>query len=283
MSSHASTLVLIMLALGPTSVSFASADQPAAVDPTALVRRATEHRIDASQTHHPQRYLLRKTDGLRDNTKDIIETRDGAVARLVALHGQPLDAQANQTELERLNTLANHPEIQEHRHQREKKDEDRVNRLMRLLPDAFLYHLEGLVPCGGGQCYRLSFEPNPHFDPPDLEAGVLRGMAGDVWIDQAQERLTRLNAHLISDVDFGWGVIGKLDKGGTIQLEQADVGGHDWEVTGLKVNMRGKAMMLKSLNFQITEEASHFSRVPDGVDYRKAIQLLEKSGMSSLP
>jgi hypothetical protein len=272
-----------MLALGPTGVSFASANQPAVVDPTALVRRATEHRIDASRTHQPLRYLLHKVDGLRDNTKDIIETRDGAVARLVALHGQPLDAQANQTELDRLNTLANHPEIQEHRHQREKKDEDRVSRLMRLLPDAFLYRFEGLVPCDGGQCYRLSFEPNPHFDPPDLEAGVFRGMAGEVWIDQAQERLVRLNARLISDVDFGWGIIGKLDKGGTIQIEQADVGGHDWEVTSLKVNMRGKAMMLKSLSFQITEEASHFSRVPDGVDYRKAIQHLEESGVSSMP
>jgi hypothetical protein len=42
-------------------------------------------------------------------------------------------------------------------------------------------------------------------------------------------------------------------------------------------------MMLKSLSFQITEEASHFSRVPDGVDYRKAIQLLEESGVSSMP
>jgi hypothetical protein len=283
MSTHASILGLIMLAFGPTRVSFASADQPAAVDPTALVRRATEHRIDASRTHQPLRYLLRKTDGLHDNTKDIIETKDGAVARLIALHGQPLDAQANQTELDRLNTLANHPEIQEHRHQREKKDEDRVNRLMRLLPDAFLYRFEGLVSCGAGQCYRLSFEPNPHFDPPDLEAGIFRGMAGEVWIDQAQERLTRLNARLISDVDFGWGIIGKLDKGGTIQIEQADIGGHDWEVTGLKVNMRGKAMMVKSLNFQITEEASHFSRVPDGVDYRKAIQLLEQPGGLSVP
>ena len=103
-------------------------------------------------------------------------------------------------------------------------------------------------------------------------------MAGEVWIDQAQERLARLDAHLIANVDFGWGILGKLDKGGTILLEQADIGGHDWEVTALKVNMRGKALMVKSLSIQITEEASHFSLVPPAVDYRKAIQLLEKSG-----
>src|SRR5580658_537241 len=294
MSSCTSILGLVLLALAPARASTAPTEPSAPTDPTALVRRATQHRIDASQNHQPLRYLLRKTDGLHDTTKDIIETRDGDVARLVALNGQPLSAQANQAELDRLNNLANHPEIQQHRYQREQKDADRVNRLMRLLPDAFLYRFEDMVPCAAGQCYRLSFSPNPRFDPPDLEAAVFRGMAGEVWIDQAQERLTRLDAHLISNVDFGWGIIGKLDKGGTIQITQADIGGHDWEVTSLKVDMRGKALMVKSLNFEITEQAGHFSLapvagpgmpwgVPRGVDYRKAIQLLEKSGGAIAP
>jgi hypothetical protein len=283
MSACTSILGLILLALAPPWVWSAPTEQSAATDPTALVRRATQYRIDASRNHQPLRYLLRKTDGLHDTTKDIIETRDGDVARLVALDGQPLSAQANQAELDRLNNLANHPEIQQHRYQREQRDADRVNRLMRLLPDAFLYRFEGMVPCAAGQCYRLSFSPNPHFEPPDLEAAIFRGMAGEVWIDQAQERLSRLDAHLISNVDFGWGVIGKLDKGGTIQITQADIGGHDWEVTALKVDMRGKALMVKSLNFQITEQASHFSLAPADVDYRKAIQLLEKSGGAIAP
>jgi hypothetical protein len=60
------------------------------------------------------------------------------------------------------------------------------------------------------------------------------------------------------------------------------------------VDMRGKALMVKSLNFEITEQAGHFSLapvagpgmpwgVPWGVDYRKAIQLLEKSGSAIAP
>lgn len=270
----------ILLVLAPAWILSAPTSQPTPIDATALVRRAIQHRMDANRNHRPLRYLLRKTDGLHDTTKDIIETRDGDVARLVAIHGQPLSAQADQAELDRLNTLAGHPEIQEHRRQREQKDADRVNRLTQLLPDAFLYRFEGMVDCAAGQCYRLSFSPNPNFDPPAIEAAIFRGMAGEVWIDQAQERLTRLDAHLISNVDFGWGIIGKLDKGGTIEIEQADIGGHDWEVTSLKLNMKGKALMVKSLSFQITEQASHFSPVPDGVDYRQAIQLLEKSGGS---
>jgi hypothetical protein len=272
---------LILLALAPAWVWSAQTEQPAAIDATALVRRATQHRMDADRNHRPLRFLLRRTDERHDTTKDIIETKDGDVARLVAINGSPLSVQANQTELDRLNTLANYPEIQEHRHKREQKDADRVNRLMRLLPDAFLYRFKDMVPCAGGQCYRLSFSPNRRFVPPEEEANIFRGMAGEVWIDQAQERLTRLDAHLISDVDFGWGVIGRLDKGGTILLEQADIGGGDWEVTGMKLNLTGKALMFKSLSFRIAEETSHFSPAPPDLDYRKAIKLLEDSTVAS--
>ena len=283
MTIRPSILGLILLALAPAWISSAQPEQPSAIDPTALVRRAVQHRMDAAQNHHPLRYLLRKKDEQHDTTKDIIETNDGAVARLVAINGQPLSAEANQAELERLNTLANHPEIQQHRHRREQKDAERVNRLMRLLPDAFLYRYEGMAPCAAGPCYRLTFSPNPHFAPPDVEASIFRGLAGEVWIDQEQERLTRLDAHVVANVDFGWGLLGKLDKGGTILLEQSDIGGRDWEATGMKLNLTGKALVVKSLNIEITEQASHFSKVPPGVDYRKAIQLLETSGNPTAP
>jgi hypothetical protein len=254
-------------------------------DPAALVRRAIQNRENAAKTHRPLRYLLRKTGEHRDTTKDIIETAQGDVARLIAIDNQPLTAEANQAELDRLNTLANHPEIQEHRRQREQKDADRVDRLMRLLPDGFLYRDEGTSPCPSGQgtCHHLTFSPNPSFEPKDVEANIFRGLAGEVWIDQAQERLARLDAHVIANVDFGWGILGKLDKGGTIQLEQSDIGNHDWELTTLKLNLKGKALMLKPLDIQLTEQASHFSQVPPDVDYRKAIQLLKNSGAPIVP
>jgi hypothetical protein len=268
----AATLLIALLTLAPTA-------QAQSTDPVALVRRAIQNREAAAKTHRSLRYQLRKTSDHRDTTKDIIETDQGDVARLIAIDNRPLTAEANQAELDRLNTLANHPEIQEHRRQREQKDAGRVNRLMRLLPDAFLYRDQGRCPCpsGKGTCHHLTFAPNPTFEPLDVEANIFRGLAGDLWIDQAQERLARLDAHVIASVDFGWGILGKLDKGGTIQLEQSDLGNHDWELTTLKLNLKGKALLLKSLDVQLTEEATHFSQVPPRVDYRKAIQLLEKS------
>jgi hypothetical protein len=95
-----------------------------------------------------------------------------------------------------------------------------------------------------------------------------------LWVDQGQQRLVKLDAHLIADVNFGWGILGKLYKGGSILVEQADVGDQHWEATHMKLDLTGKALMLKSLSFQTTEDASDFHPVPDA-GYKEAIALVE--------
>lgn len=243
-------------------------------DPVALVRRASQNELRASNGAHPYRYRLHKVDDAKITTKEIIETKEGDVARLIAVNDKPLDADAQQAELDRLNNLAAHPELQEHRRKREQEDSDRANKMIRLLPDAFVYHYEGLVNGPNGPCHRLTFHPNPNFDPPDREAEVYHGMAGELWIDKAQERMVKLDAHLIDDVDFGWGILGKLYKGGSILVEQADVGDHHWETTHMKLSLTGKALLFKSLSFQTTEDASNFQPVPAEMGYQGAIKIL---------
>jgi hypothetical protein len=101
-------------------------------------------------------------------------------------------------------------------------------------------------------------------------------MAGELWIDQEQARMVRLDAHLIADVDFGWGVLGRLYKGGSILVEQADVGLHHWETTHMQLNLTGKALMFKSLSFKTQEDESNFHPVPKNIGYRDAIRMLEQ-------
>src|ERR1700722_9634575 len=59
----------------------------------ALVQRAlaTESQAaqDLSHTSHPMRYRLRKTSPRLTSTKEIVETRDGDVARLLSINDQP--------------------------------------------------------------------------------------------------------------------------------------------------------------------------------------------------
>lgn len=257
----------------------ARAQQPAnpssvAENPVTLVRRASQNELNSSGGQ-PYRYKLHKVDNGKSTTKEIVETRkDGDVARLIEWGGKPLTSDANQGEIDRLNNLLAHPEVQEHRHKREQEDSNRADKMIRLLPDAFIYHFEGMVEGPNGPAYRLTMKPNPSFNPPDREAEVYHGMAGELWIDQQQERMVKLDVHLIDDVNFGWGILGKLYKGGSILVEQKDVGNHRWEQTHLGLNLHGKALMFKSLDFVTTEDTSDFTIVPQTWGYQDATKFL---------
>ncbi len=276
--------VLAILILSADSlVIFAqtpSAQPAPAADPGALVRRASQNELHSAGPPYPVRYKLRKQDEKGITTKEIVETKDGDVARLIAKNDKPLTPEEEKAELDRLDTLLHHPEIQEHRHKREQEDSGRADEMIRMLPDAFLYTYLDQVAGPNGPAHRLSFKPNPSFKPPDREGEVYHGMQGEIWIDQGQERIVRLDAHLIDDVNFGWGILGKLYKGGSLVIEQKDVGHRHWEGTLLKLNLTGMALMVKPLSFQTTETSTDFQPVPVNMSYQDAIHLLTSDANS---
>lgn len=264
----------VLFGLMTTATLHLLAQEPPA-DPVALVRSASWNELHASNAGTPFRFELRKQDENGSTTKRIIETKDGDVAMLIAVNDKPLAADRARQERARLDNLLAHPELQTRRHKKEQEDSGRENGMVRLLPDAFLYTYRGIVPTDNGPAYRLSFEPNPKFIPPNREAEVYHGMAGELWIDVAQKRMAKLDAHLIADVNFGWGIVGKLFKGGTILVDQRDVGEHHWEGAHLKLNLNGKILMMKSLTIQSTEDSSKFSPVSNTLTYQDAIRTLE--------
>ena len=249
--------------------------QEAPADPVALVRAASWNELHASNAGTPFRFVIRKQDENGSTTKRVIETKDGDVALLIAVNDKPLTPERAAQEKQRLDNLLAHPDLQARRHKKEMEDSGRENGMVRLLPDAFLYTYRGMVNTENGPAYRLSFQPNPNFIPPNREAEVYHGMAGELWINEAQKRMAKLDAHLISDVNFGWGIVGRLFKGGTILVDQRDVGEHHWEGTHLKLNLTGKILMMKSLTIQSTEDSTDFARVSNTMTYQDAIRMLE--------
>jgi hypothetical protein len=247
------------------------------VDPAKIVRDASYNELHSPKPGRSFSYRQHKVDPKGSVVKQIVETKDGDVARLIEKDGKPLPPEEEQAEIERLNNLLAHPEIQEHRHKKEQEDSARGDEMVRMLPDAFLYTFDGMVEGPSGLCYRLKFRPNPAFTPPDREGEVYHGMVGELWVDQAQLRLAKIDAHLFSDVNFGWGVLGRLYKGGSILVQNADVGLHHWETIHMKLNLQGKLLMLKSVDYSTTEDFSDFKIQPQELGYQEAIRLLQKT------
>jgi len=255
----------------------AALGQPTAITPTqaqALVARALATEVRTAQdASHPMRYRLRKSSPRLTSTKEIAETRDGDVARLISINDQPLSLDDEQREEARLDALLSDPSRQRHRKQSEESDTGIVLKLLRMLPQAFLYEYEGVGQGPSGEVEKFHFRPNPAFSPPDLESQALTAMVGELWIDALQERVTRLEGHLQQDTNYGWGILGKLDKGGWIVLEQGDVGVGQWRIVRFQIKMSLR-ILFKNKDFDSVQEMSQYTPLPASLDYRQAIQML---------
>ena len=268
---------ILLCALTPLLLSCAAKGGAAPEDTpdVSLVKRALAVELQCAQgTQHPMRYRLHKTSPRLSTTKEIFETKEGAVARLVAINEKPLNAADQQKEQDRLDALLADPNRQRHRKQAEDDDLARVSKVLRVLPNAFNYRYIGSSTGPTGKVEKFAFEPNPAFDPPDLETQALTAMAGEIWIDPSQERVARLEGHLVHGVDFGWGILGRLNKDGSIVVEQSEVGDHVWRIVRFQMVMTGR-FVFKTKSFDTTEEESNFTPVPQDLGYAQAIQLLK--------
>jgi hypothetical protein len=246
----------------------------------ALVQQVLQTEIAATQdSSHPMQYRLRKTSPRLSTTKLIVETRDGDVARLVAINNGSLGPEDEQKEASRLQALLNDPSLQRHREQQELSDADKARKIIHALPGAFFYSFVGIAETPQGPSYRLAFEPNPAFDPQDVEAQALKAMAGELWIDVTQHRVTHLEGKRLHDVDYLGGILGKLEQGGTLEMQQADVGNHQWRTTKMVLIMNAR-LLWKTWKLDTTLEMSEYAPVASGMTYQQAIRMLE-SGSSN--
>jgi hypothetical protein len=249
--------------------------QLAQSNPAELMRQAFSNELANSYGHRsPVRYRLRKVNAKSDTTKIIVETTDGGVARLTAVGGQPLSPLQTQQEIDRLQTLLSDPSLEVHRQKSEMGDAERVQKMMRLLPTAFLYQSAGSAEAADGRMIRLTFEPNPKFSPPDFESRLLTGIRGEIWIAPEDLRVVRVQGRVFRPVDFGWGVLGSLYPGATIQIDQSKTPTCGWQLAHLGLHFRGKALIFKTLRVDVEETASDYEPVPRGWNYKDAVRWL---------
>jgi hypothetical protein len=245
----------------------------AAGDP-GIVEHALENELSAAQdTDHPMQYRLRKSTPRLTSTRQIIETKDGAVARLLTINDNSLTPADRQKDDARLNALLADPSRQRKRRQSEQDDTGRALKVLRALPKAFVYQFAGSETNGPDTLEKYSFTPNPKFSSADLELMVLTAMSGTLTVDATHARVVRLEGHLQQDVDIGWGILGRLNRGGWITIEQADVGGGVWRIVRFQMAMSGR-VFFKTRSFDTVEEESQFAPVPVGMTYQQAIQVL---------
>jgi hypothetical protein len=261
------------------SVSSEAPPPPLPPDANQYIREIVNHEISADATDHSHwRYRIHREDEKGTQDRDVIETKDGQLARTLLINGKPLTPEQRAADETRMKKLVEDAAERAKREKRSKDDEDKLVQMFKAIPDAFVFKYDGEE---NGQV-RLTFFPNPHYDAPNRELQVFRALSGKMWIDRAAGRLTRMDGSLFEDVTFGWGILGRLNKGGTFSVIQNRVGEKHWEITSLDVKMSGHAVIFKSINVKQLQRLSDFRRVSDGLTIAQAYQLLQKGADNSI-
>jgi hypothetical protein len=235
-----------------------------------LVREVVYNELNDHVSHGYWRYWVESQSPKESLREEFIETAEGPISRIELINGQPLDAEGRQLEQAHLHRLLNSP-AEQARHREEYDDnENRVGRIVALLPDAFIYEYAGEE----NGCYRLRFRPNPDYSAHSIEARIFHAMNGDLWVNAKYKRMVRLDGHLKEDVSFGYGILGRLYQGGWFSLQRTQVSSTDWKTQRFELHMNGRAILFKIIAHEFSELRSGFVPVAARLDLIKGAALL---------
>jgi hypothetical protein len=189
-----------------------------------------------------------------------IETVDGPVHRLLSVDGhEPSPSERDQND-KRLHELTQNPRARLELKKNSQADEKLLTDLLRVMPDAFLFEDQGTLE----SFEKLTFSPNPTYKPKTNEEKVLHAMRGVILIDRDEKRLARLSATLTQQVDFGYGIIGHLRKGGTVDVNRIQLARGIWKTSSFRIDIQGRFVFFKTISKQQDEAHSDFKSVaPD--------------------
>jgi hypothetical protein len=217
-------------------------------------------------------YRLEKEQYGKKQVKEIIETKECSLSRLLSINDRPLTAKQQEEEDQRVRELMTSRGAQQKLRRAPDAETLQGRRLFKMLPDAFVFNYVGCE----GNLVKLSFRPNPSFHPPSLEARVFHDMEGEMWVDCKQERLAAFDGHLTQAVKFGFGLLGQLDRGGHFEVRQAEVIPGHWDMTTMNLEMTGKALLFKSIAVQKRENHRDFQQVSDDLTLTQAADILNR-------
>ena len=213
--------------------------------------------------------LIEKRAGKQTLTEVQIETKDGPLYRLLAIDGTALNRGQRQQDDARIGRLMTDPRSLLKLKQAQEEDELKLEKLMSLMPEAFVYDYDGVEE----NLLRVKFSPNPKYSPPTYEARVVHSLAGTILIDSEQKRLAKVAGHLTDRVEFGYGLLGRIDSG-TVELGRVAVGPQEWKTAFINIHFSGRAVIFKTINKEQYERRSDFRAVSSDLSLADAKDLL---------
>lgn len=193
-------------------------------------------------------YLEDDRTGENDRTYEVTMILGSPYRRLIRVNGMALSPQAEQKELRRLEDARQQrrSESQAARKARIAKydaERKRDHLLMEQLTKAFDFTLSGQENVASREVYVLQAVPRNGYTPPNMEARVLRGMEGELWIDKLTFQWVKVIARVIHPVSIA-GLLARVEPGTYFELEKMPVTKDIWLPKHFAMKSRARILSL---------------------------------------
>jgi len=233
------------------------------------------HRSDAADAmyarteHWVERKQAADAEPVQDRVSCVYPTGTGTVKVVLAEFGKQVTPEKYRDELRELEqdlVWALNPE-EEQQHQRVEKWKKRTAERYRAV-EAFRneYEMSWLGtetaqdPAGPRTLTKLLLDPRPGTDSGSIATELLAASRLTLWVDAETGAVVRLDAELVRDLLFGGGLLGKINKGGRVHIEQLQVAPGIWLPRVTSSQVEGRKLFTHEESVR-TVEASDFLRV----------------------
>lgn len=210
----------------------------------------------------------------QDIVREQVETAKGPIYRVMEDNGSPLDADQRHEEDRRLERLLASPSAMAQVEREHLQDEDRLQKIMEMIPSAFLFSYAGPP---SGDIIKISFRPDPAFQPASYEARVIHALGGTLTVNLRLKRMVEMDGKVLHRVNFGYGILGFVEKGGTYCIRRVQVSPAHWKTSLVDVHVHGRILLFADVDKQQRESRSGFHPVPHNISLQQAKTLLDEA------
>ena len=255
---------------------------PSSLTPKQWATDAANNEVKVLQYERSYlRYQIHQVDAKGDQVREVVESKDGTVARRIRKDNRPLTLDEDAAERERLQTLLDSPAAFARHVKNDQTGKRFAADILGQMPSAMIFtyapgqpqrpRTSGRVDSSLAEIV-LDFKPDPAWTPPNMTAEALSGFEGRLWIDAHTHYVTRLEGDIFRGVNFGFGIFGHLDPGGKVTFAQTQVADQRWIFTHFTQHLDVR-VVFKTIHQNSEIDGMNFTPISE-MSYQEAIRLL---------
>jgi len=107
----------------------------------------------------------------------------------------------------------------------------------------------------------VRFEPKADVSAETREGGLAQRFSGTIFVDEELREVARVEATAIDDLTYGFGMVARLGRGTTVQLERKPIEENLWLPTSIRLFGSGRALLFRRLEIDQLIEWTNYRRV----------------------